>query len=164
MNITDLSTAVRILHAGAGEISGPAGVATDRYMIDGRLTDGRVAVVEHFVAPGVLAAPVHRHTTEDEFSYVLEGKVAFLFGDEEIVAEAGDLVVKPRQEWHTFWNPGDGPTRILEIISPAGLEDLFRALGTDPDPERIAELAAQHGCDIDGDATSRLVERHGLSF
>jgi hypothetical protein len=33
---------------------------------------------------------------------------------------------KPRNQWHTFWNAGDEPARILEIISPAGFEEFFR--------------------------------------
>ena len=40
----------------------------------------------------------------------------------------GDLVHKPRNQWHTFWNAGDEPCRILEIISPAGFEEFFREL------------------------------------
>ena len=53
-----------------------------------------------------------------------------LLGDEVLTAEAGDLVFKPRDQWHTFWNAGDEPCRILEIIAPAGFERVLRgALG-----------------------------------
>ncbi len=53
------------------------------------------------------------------------------------------------------------------MISPAGLEELFRAFGAidgEPDPDRITELAARHGCEVDMDATFPIVERHGLAF
>jgi len=40
-------------------------------------------------------------------------------GDEVIEAGPGDLVLKPRGVRHAFWNPGDEPARVLEIISPA---------------------------------------------
>jgi hypothetical protein len=53
-----------------------------------------------------------------------------------------DLVFKPRGQWHTFWNPGDVPTRVLEIISPASLEEFFRlvdASEAEQDPHKIAE-------------------------
>lgn len=56
--------------------------------------------------------------------------------------------------------------RILEIISPAGLEDLFRQFGSDgyPDPEVLAMMAAEHGAKLDFVATMPIVERHGLAF
>jgi hypothetical protein len=46
-----------------------------------------------------------------------------------VVGNPGDLIVNPREQWHTFWNAGDAPARVLEIISPAGFEDYFRELG-----------------------------------
>ena len=49
-------------------------------------------------------------------------------GDAVVEAGPGDLVFKPRNQWHTFWNAGDEPCRILEIISPAGFERFFEEL------------------------------------
>ena len=69
------------------------------------------------------------HTREDEYSYVLEGRLGALLGDDEVYAEPGDFVFKPRDQWHTFWNAGDGPCRILEIIAPGGFEHMFREMG-----------------------------------
>jgi uncharacterized RmlC-like cupin family protein len=54
---------------------------------------------------------------------------AALLGDDVVEAGPGDLVYKPRGQWHTFWNAGDEPARILEIISPAGFERFFAELG-----------------------------------
>ena len=51
-----------------------------------------------------------------------------LLGDEVVEAGPGDLVFKPRNEWHTFWNAGEEPCRILEIIAPAGFEHFFEEL------------------------------------
>ena len=48
-----------------------------------------------------LAAPLHRHTREDEYSYVLEGRMGALLGDDVVDAGPGDLVFKPRDQWHT---------------------------------------------------------------
>jgi mannose-6-phosphate isomerase-like protein (cupin superfamily) len=155
-------TSDRVLGPEDGEIM-PWSVGTNRYMIDGKNTGGTISVVEHRVEPHGLPGPVHKHSREDEYSYVLEGRVAALFGDEEIAAEAGDLVFKPRGEWHTFWNPTDEPLRILEIIVPGGLEELFRTLsGGALDPEKLPDLAAEYGCEIDFARTMELVERHGL--
>jgi hypothetical protein len=116
-----------------------------------------------------LAAPVHRHMREDEYSYVLEGRVGALLGDEVLVAEPGDLVFKPRGQWHTFWNAGDQPTRILEIISPAGFERFFAELidlggVTGADPQTLAALCARYELEMDPDSVPGLLERFGLRF
>src|SRR4249919_3362020 len=78
-----------------------------RFMIDGEETDRGFSLVEHPMSPRALAAPLHRHTKEDEYTYVLEGKVGALLGDQVLVAETGDLVFKPRDQWHSFWNAGE---------------------------------------------------------
>ena len=91
-----------------------------RFMLDGDETGGGFALVEHPMPPRALAAPLHRHAHEDEYSFVLEGRVGALLGDEVVYGEVGDLIFKPRDQWHTFWNDGDEPARILEMISPAG--------------------------------------------
>jgi mannose-6-phosphate isomerase-like protein (cupin superfamily) len=161
----DQGGAPRMLRAGEGEISGPEDGARDRFLIDGADSGDRFALVEHLLAPRVLAGPLHRHSREDEWSYVLQGRVGALLGDREVVVEAGDLLFKPRGQWHTFWNAGEEPVRILELISPAGLEELFRRFGDGyPEPEVLVEMAAEMGAEIDLEATMPIVERHGLAF
>ncbi len=46
-------------------------------------------------------------------------------GEQVVYGEAGDLVFKPRDVWHSFWNAGDEPARLLEVNSPAGFEHFF---------------------------------------
>jgi mannose-6-phosphate isomerase-like protein (cupin superfamily) len=136
-------------------------------MIDGVDADGRFALVQHLFAPHALAAPMHRHHKEDEYTYVLTGSIGAVLGDEEVVGRPGDLIFKPRNQWHTFWNAGDEPAAVLEIISPAGLEQFFRWLGTltaPPDPEELAAMAAPYACDADMERTQLLIERHSLRF
>src|SRR5579884_586478 len=106
-----------------GPADGKAGVLAAigvRFVIDGEDAGGRFSLVEHPLPPRALAAPLHRHAREDEYSFVLEGSLGALLGDEVVIGKPGDLVFKPRHQWHTFWNAGDTPARILEIISPAG--------------------------------------------
>jgi mannose-6-phosphate isomerase-like protein (cupin superfamily) len=163
----ELSMGARVLGPGDGEVAGAPESRIDRFMIDGAETRGRLSVVEHTVAPHVLAGPLHYHSREDEYSYVLEGRLGAVLGDQEVVAEAGDLVFKPRGQWHTFWNPGDTPTRVLELITPAGLEDLFRELGApgvELDPATLPALAARYGCQVDFQATATILQRHRLRF
>jgi mannose-6-phosphate isomerase-like protein (cupin superfamily) len=148
-------------------ITGELGVVGARFIMAGDVSEGRFSLVEHPVAPRGLAAPVHLHAQEDEFSFVLEGRWGFQLASEVVYAEPGDLVYKPRDVWHTFWNATDEPARLLEIISPAGFEQLFvelaELLRTDPDnAEANAALGAKYGVQSDPEATARVVAEHGL--
>jgi quercetin dioxygenase-like cupin family protein len=140
-----------------------------RFLIDGIESGGGFSLVEHPMPPRKLAAPLHRHSREDEYSFVLEGRVGALLGDEVVYGEPGDLIFKPRDQWHTFWNAGDDPARILEIISPAGFEGYFDELvelqtAGPPDPAALAALAARFGLEVDLDSVPRLIEDYGLRF
>ena len=160
-------TAARVLGPDDGDFGGPPDGTHDRFLLDGHESEGRVALVEHYLLPKTLAGPMHFHTREDEYSFVLEGEVGASLGGEELVAGPGHLIFKPRGQWHTFWNAGDTPARILEVITPGGLEQAFRQMGeaeTELDPESLAALAASYGCDVDFEQTMALVERLGLVF
>jgi quercetin dioxygenase-like cupin family protein len=113
------TTTARVLGPADGK-SGFLGSIGVRFMIGGHETDGGFSLVEHPMGPRALAAPLHRHTREDEYSFVLEGRVGALLGDEVVHGTAGDLIFKPRGQWHTFWNAGDETARILEIIARQG--------------------------------------------
>jgi len=140
-----------------------------RFMIDGVEAADRFSLVEHPMGPRALAAPLHRHTREDEYSYVVKGRMGALLGDDVVYAEPGDLVHKPRNQWHTFWNAGDEPCYILEIISPAGFEDFFKELSdmggvANASPETLGELNERYGLEMDPDSIPGLVERFGVVF
>jgi uncharacterized cupin superfamily protein len=53
-----------------------------RFLVDGDATGGGFALVEHPLPPRGLAGPLHRHTREDEYTFVLEGRVGAQLGDE----------------------------------------------------------------------------------
>ena len=132
-----------------------------RFMIWSAETGGDFSLVEHPIPPRGLCAPLHRHTHEDEYSFVLEGRMGAQLGDDVVYAEAGDLVHKPRDQWHTFWNAGDEPCRILEIIAPGGFEEFFAELGRGTPPP---EAGARYGLEFDFDSIPRLCAEHGLRF
>jgi hypothetical protein len=86
-------------------------------------------------------------------------------------------VFKPRQQWHSFWNAGDTPCRVFEIIAPGGFEhyfdelnDLMVAAGAKTIDEVSqpgmpgAELAAKYGLEYQPDSIKMLCERHGLIY
>jgi mannose-6-phosphate isomerase-like protein (cupin superfamily) len=138
-----------------------------RFMIDGVETDQGFSLVEHPLPPRALAAPLHRHTREDEYSFVLEGRMGALLGDDVVEAGPGDLVHKPRNQWHTFWNAGDEQCRVLEIIAPAGFERFFDELVDlggvlNASPEELANLNARYGLEMQPDSFPELMERFGL--
>ena len=140
-----------------------------RFMLDGETSDGGFSLVEHPMSARALAAPLHRHTREDEYSYVLAGRMGALLGDDVLEAGPGDLVLKPRGEWHTFWNAGDDPCRILEIIAPAGFERFFAELVdlggvAQADPAALGEICERYALEMDPSSVPGLMERFGVRF
>lgn len=140
-----------------------------RFLVWGAESGGGFSLVEHPIPPRGLAAPLHRHAHEDEYSYVLEGRLGAMLGDHVVFAEVGDLVFKPRQQWHTFWNAGDGPCRILEIISPGGFEQMFAEMASDPeamagDTAAAAAMDRRYGIEADYESVARLCQEHNLVF
>jgi len=136
-----------------------------RFMIWGEESGGGFSLVEHPIPPRSLCAPLHRHDGVDEWSYVLEGRMGALLGDDVIYAEVGDLAFKPRDQWHTFWNAGDTPCRILEIISPAGFEHFFRELSErlEQGETDTSDLSPKYGIEFDMGSVQRICEQHGLT-
>ncbi len=140
------------------------------WKIEGDETGDRFSVVHHPIAPRALVAPLHRHHNEDEYSFVIKGTLGALLGDEVVSAGPGTWVFKPRDQWHTFWNAGDTPCEIVEVISPAGFETFFRELAelfssaSDPDPAGLADLCARYSLDMDPDSVPGLCARFGLTY
>ena len=124
-----------------------------RFMTFGDETGERFSLVEHPMGPRALAAPLHLHTREDEYSIVTEGEIGFRSGDREVVLGAGGYITKPRGELHAMWNAGDTPARMIEIISPAGFERFFAD---------VVDL--MEADDVSDDAGARLLEAYGLRF
>jgi mannose-6-phosphate isomerase-like protein (cupin superfamily) len=140
-----------------------------RLMISSGESGGGFSLVEHPMSAHALAAPLHRHTREDEYSYVVEGRVGALLGDDVRIGGPGDLIFKPRHQWHTFWNAGEEPARILEIISPAGFEQYFVELidlggSTKADPRALRALSERYGLEVNPQSIPELVKRFDLRF
>ena len=160
------TTGVKIVgpNDGAEGFLGSIGVL---FVIDEAEAGERFSLVEHPMSPRALAAPLHLHTREDEYSFILEGRMGALLGDEVVEAGPGDLVFKPRNQWHTFWNAGDEPCRILEIIAPAGFENFFRELSDmggaiNADPDELTALGERYGQYFKVESVPELLERFGL--
>jgi quercetin dioxygenase-like cupin family protein len=166
--VREASTA-GVLPAGSGRVllDGPLGAT----LLAGReQTGGRVALVEHPLAPRTLGSPVHTHRHEDEWTYVVAGHVGIEVAGTASLAGPGDVLLKPRGVPHAFWNPTDEPALLLEIITPGGFEDYFGELGAllsvngPPDLEALGAVAARYGLDIDVSSVPRLAQQHGLEL
>jgi mannose-6-phosphate isomerase-like protein (cupin superfamily) len=160
----DASQGPRLVGPGDGHYA-QLGGCDARFLVWGEESGGGFSLIEHPIPPRSLCAPLHRHDGVDEYSFVLEGRMGAQLGDEVVYAEAGDLAFKPRDQWHTFWNAGDTPCRILEIISPAGFEHFFRELDEGVrsgafDPEA---LSARYGIEFEMASVARLCAEHGLT-
>ena len=119
-----------------------------RFMLWTEESGGDVSVVEHPIAPRTLCAPLHRHSREDEYSFVLEGRMGAQLGEDVVYAEAGDFVFKPRDQWHTFWNAGDDHLVAQQRADPALEHEAVLVLaggGAAGRPERGAPSGARRG-------------------
>ncbi|MXV63453.1 cupin domain-containing protein [Natronorubrum sp. JWXQ-INN-674] len=134
--------------------------------------EANVAIVEHTLPPHTLAAPLHRHSREDEISYVLDGEMTVLADDELTTVPAEESIVKGRNVWHTFWNAGDEPLRFLEIIAPGEFSEFFEEISQiyplDPADEealaRFAEICERYDFEADLESIPKLCEEHGLQI
>jgi quercetin dioxygenase-like cupin family protein len=143
-----------------------------RFMIGGEETQGNFALVEYLIKARALAAPMHTHEHEEEYTHVLEGEVGIQIGEEVLVAQPGELVFKPRGVPHAFWNASDEPARALEIISPAGFERYFAELAPlfppanqgPLDEEAVDAVREKYGLEMDMGSIPVLAERHGLAI
>jgi quercetin dioxygenase-like cupin family protein len=158
-----------IVPAGGG-VSAPLARLGTVHKVPSAVTEGRVAIVEHTLPARALAAPLHRHSREDELSIVLAGTIGAQLGEEVVTAGAGSYVFKPRGQWHTFWNAGDDELRFVELLIPGGFEGYFARLSPllaaagAADPAAIQSLAAEYGIEFDFASVPVLCERHGLTF
>lgn len=141
--------------------------------VAGERTGGAVSVVEHLVPAGVLFAPIHTHSREDELTYVLEGAIGVLLGDETGRAGPGSYIFKPRGIPHTFWNDSQTQARVAEIIIPGGFEKYFGELtrllakqgaGGEPDIAALMSLGAKYSLRYDMEGTMALLGRRGLKL
>src|SRR5918995_1508697 len=143
-----------------------------RFMIGGEETQGNFALAEYLIGARALAAPMHTHEHEEEYTCVLEGEVGVQIGEEVLVAQPGDLVFKPRGVPHAFWNASDEPARALEIIYPAGFERYFAELApllppanqSPLDEEAVGAVREKYGLEMDMGSIPVLAERYNLAI
>lgn len=105
-------------------------------------TKGAFSALEQLVAPGAGSPP---HTVEqDKTILVLDGRVALTVGSETRPEGPGAIAFIPRGVVHDFKNVGDGPARILVLMTPGGHEAFLRDASSASGPAAFAEVCARH--------------------
>lgn len=123
-------------------------------------TGGAYGLVESWIPAGS-SPPLHVHHREDEAFWVLEGRVRFVCGEREMIAESGSFVFLPRDVPHTFVAEGEGVVHMLTLLTPGGCERYFVDAGRPaegpglpppgpPDVEKLRRVAVLYGSEIVG--------------
>ncbi|AWM36213.1 Quercetin 2,3-dioxygenase [Gemmata obscuriglobus] len=116
--------------------------------LTGADTGGSFTLIEQTNPPGV-GVPLHAHANEDELLHVLEGAMDLTVGGRTTRAEAGAVVLLPRNVPHAFVTVGPGITRSTVTAFPAGIEHMFEELGAlPPGPpvmETVFEICGRYG-------------------
>ena len=99
-----------------------------RILEDGTTTNHRLGIGEITLAPRTDGPPQHRHARHDEGFYVVSGLARFTVGTKSYDAPAGTLVMLPPGAPHTFANPTDGTTVLLNTFTPDLYVQYFRDL------------------------------------
>jgi quercetin dioxygenase-like cupin family protein len=120
--------------------------------IHGRDTGGVVSAVETHDLMGS-GPPMHLHRREDETFQVLEGDYEFTVEGKTFVMGQGTTLFAPRGIPHTYRALGQGPARLLCIITPAGFEGFFEEIGAwtpqqQQDIPKVLETAGKYGLEI----------------
>ena len=137
------------------------------YKVASADSGGALSALEVTIPPRTLVKP-HTHTREDEFTVVLAGTVGARVGDRVVEAGPGASMVKPRGIPHAMWNAGPEPARVLEVLSPGGLEAYFEelapALRAKIPPAEYDALAHRYGLTIENDWIEELERTYGVKL
>lgn len=130
-------TTERVVARAAGE--GPAtwamGSLFER-LVAGSETDGRLAVSLVTQPPGI-ATPLHVHSREAEAFVVLDGQLTYRAGEDLHRLTEGSFIYLPRGVPHAFRITGDRPARILAIVVPGHLLELYDEVGMPASDRRL---------------------------
>ena len=111
-----------------------------------KASDPGIGAVEITMSPGE-EPPLHVHSNEDEWFYLLEGEMAFHVGGEVLTGVAGSFVSFPRGIAHTFEVLSDSAAFVV-FNTPGGFERMFELAPTTP--EEAGRAMTEFGMEIVG--------------
>ncbi|MFC3159498.1 Mannose-6-phosphate isomerase, cupin superfamily [Chryseobacterium arachidis] len=119
---------IKIIGREDGKRLGVAG-GNYRILISGKETNNSYSVIEMTVPPGG-GPPPHSHPKIQETFYVLEGEVEFKTEHGKAMVSKGGFVTIPfGGAVHCFKNISSSVAKLLCTVMPAGLEEIFEAVG-----------------------------------
>jgi quercetin dioxygenase-like cupin family protein len=139
-----------------------------------RETGGEAVLVETIVRPNGFVAAAHVHPYQSERFEILQGRLGLRVGDQELLAEPGDVATVAPGTPHRFWNAGEDDARFLCEVRPAlGFESLIETMFTltaegktnrrgMPNPLRLAVIAKAHFDTVRLPAPPAFLQRTGL--
>jgi mannose-6-phosphate isomerase-like protein (cupin superfamily) len=100
----------------------------------------------HALFPEETFVPPHMHVDQDEYIFVIDGRIDLLLGGERTSAGTGDLVRMPRGIPHAFYNNSGKPVQALFWATPAQrLMQLYQRLHNVASPGDAVAIARDYG-------------------
>jgi mannose-6-phosphate isomerase-like protein (cupin superfamily) len=146
------TTAAVVLAAGETRSASPLNIVgeTTHVLVTDRDSLGQFASF-HLLAPPMSGPPLHVHSREDEWFYVLDGELVFEVDGVRRTVRAGGSVFLRRGVTHRYQNFTDRDARLLIATTPAGLDRFFVAMdaitppGGLPAMDQLMALDAEFG-------------------
>jgi quercetin dioxygenase-like cupin family protein len=168
MTTSSVSPHAFVLSARQGRTREPLGVHGMELLVKLASADtDDAAAIFHLTIPPMSGPPLHRHSREDEWFYVLHGEITAELEGQRILLRAGDCFFAPRGAAHAFQNFGNAAAQMLVMVTPGQLVRLFEELSAwnkrlpAPDPRRLEELADEYGVEILGPPLARAAVERG---
>jgi quercetin dioxygenase-like cupin family protein len=113
------------------------------FIATGKDTNGAYFLSETIVPAGDPGPPSHFHSFEDESFFLQSGQLTFIIDRKEHLLKEGDFISIEKGETHTWKNDLYTDAKLLIIFSPAGIENMFRAL--EGDMFSMKEIGKKYG-------------------
>jgi quercetin dioxygenase-like cupin family protein len=121
-----------------------------RYLRDGS-AERQMGAFELMVPAGSNVPPPHSHADNEEYFYVLEGRLRYSVNEVTRDLGPGESMSTPKGAVHAFSNPFPAPARALIVMSPDVGAGYFRDVaavinaGGPPDRARLLQVMASYG-------------------
>jgi quercetin dioxygenase-like cupin family protein len=155
---TQLTNQKFALAAGDGRTAEPLEILGEAVLVKLASSDtGGAAAIFHLTVPPMSGPPMHRHSREDEWFYVLEGTIVAEIDGERITLQDGSSGFAARGTVHAFQNFTTSTAKLLVMTTPgANLNRFFEAVSAHnkglpaPDFVRTEQIMNEHGIEMIG--------------